>query len=266
MNWFLYILVFVLGSLFGSFLNCAIYRLHQGKSFLRGRSFCPHCKKTIDWRDNITLLGFVCLKGRCRYCLKGISWQYPLVELTTAVIFLITFLVRFSALDFNLLSFAYLDILIILRDWIFASFLLIIFIYDLKYYLILDKVSFPAMAVALILNLVISFSWSSLWSYLLAALICGGFFLIQFLVSRGKWIGGGDIRVGFLMGFMLGFPIVLVALFLAYIFGAIIGSCLLLTGKKKMQSQIPFGTFLSLATLIALLFGQSLLNHYLSIL
>ena len=96
--------------------------------------------------------------------------------------------------------------------------------------------------------------------------MCGGFFLLQFLISRGKWIGGGDIRLGFLMGLMLGWPYALVALFMAYILGALIGTGLLATGKKKMQSQIPFGTFLSLATLVALLFGSQLLNQYLSIL
>ena len=125
------------------------------------------------------------------------------------------------------------------------------------------------MAIALVFNIIINTLQnnslvSNFW-FLVSALIAGGFFLLQFLVSKGKWIGGGDIRLGILMGLMLGWPNVLVALFLSYILGSIIGIILILSKKATMKSQIPFGTFLTASTFIALLWGEWILNKYLSL-
>ena len=274
MNWFIYTIVFVLGLIIGSFINCIIYRLHLKQSFLHGRSFCPGCKKQINWYDNIPLLSYILLKAKCRFCRQQISIHYPLVEFISAALFLIVFIVQAAALNFNLLAFSSFDILILLRNWLFTSILILIFIYDLKYYLILDKVILPAILASIFFNLIllifspqyslaalfIGFGW-----YLLAALVCASFFLIQFLVSRGKWIGGGDIRLGALMGFMLGWPNVLVALFLSYILGSIVGLILILSRQKTFKSQIPLGTFLTIGTFITLLFGQQILAWYLKL-
>ncbi|PIT90318.1 MAG: prepilin peptidase, partial [Candidatus Komeilibacteria bacterium CG10_big_fil_rev_8_21_14_0_10_41_13] len=144
---------------------------------------------------------------------------------------------------------------------VFACFLIIIFIYDLKYYLILDKVSLPAFTIALILNVLLGYNVGNL---LLASVIIGGFFGLQFIISQGKWIGGGDIRLGLVMGAMLGWPLALVALFLAYILGAVFGLILIISRRKDWQSQLPFGTFLTAATLIALLWGHEILSWYLT--
>ena len=145
---------------------------------------------------------------------------------------------------------------------IFSSFLIIIFVYDLKYYLILDEVVIPAAIFAFLVNLSLGLSF---WNLALAGLIGGGFFLIQFLISKGRWIGGGDIRLGVLMGLMLGFPLILVAFFVAYLVGAIVGLVLISLGKKKMSSQIPFGTFLSAATFFTFLYGQEFFDWYLNL-
>lgn len=265
MYWLIYTSLFILGSIIGSFINCLIYRLHIKKSFITGRSFCPQCKTHINWYDNIPLISYLILKATCRRCRKPISFQYFLVELITALLFVIVALITLNS---NPLS-PYL-FLTLLRNLVFTSFLIVIFLYDLKYYLILDKITLPAIAFVLIFNFLLDFIehglshslYAFLW-FLLAAFVAGGFFLIQFLVSRGKWIGGGDIRLGVLMGFMLGWPSVLVALFLTYILGSLVGIYLLITHKKTIKSQVPLGTFLSLATLITLLWGSRLLDWYL---
>lgn len=271
MIWFIYSVVFTLGLIVGSFINCIVYRLHLKKSFVRGRSFCPHCKKRILWHDNIPILSYLLLKAKCRYCKKRISPHYPIVEFITGLLFLIVFLAEASSFNFNVLMFSCFNVLMLLRNWLFTAILMIIFIYDLRHYLILDKITLPAILIALFLNLILFLTHHNfeypilniLGNYLLAALICGGFFFIQFVISKGKWIGGGDIRLGVLMGFMLGWPNILVALVLAYVLGSIMSLVLILVGKKTIKSQIPLGTFLTLGTFVALLWGKQLIDWYL---
>jgi len=255
MIYFLYFVVILLGLIIGSFINCLIYRLKNKKS-LSGRSFCPNCKKQINWYDNIPLLSYFLLRAKCRWCQKPISNQYPVVELITAILFLVVFLATYN------LQLTTYNLLLILRNWTFTAFLIIIFIYDFKYYLIPDKISLPAIAIALIFNI---FLYNIFINYLLAALIAAGFFFLQFIVSRGQWIGGGDIRLGLLIGLMLGWPNVLAALIIAYILGSIIGLGLIITKRATMKSQVPLGTFLSVGTLVALLWSEQIINWYLNI-
>lgn len=241
------ILVAILGLVVGSFLNAVIYRLHVKVSFMRGRSYCPNCKHDLNAKDLVPLFSFLFLRGKCRYCNKKISWQYPLVEFFTMASFLILYLQFGLNIDF----FVYL---------IFTGFLMVIFVYDLKYYLILDKVSVPAIIVAFLLSFFVL--EIDIVSLLISALIGGGFFLLQFVISKGKWIGGGDIRLGVIMGLMLGYPVILVALFIAYILGSVIGVVLIAGKKKKWKSQVPFGTFLSIATYIAFIVGEYIVEYY----
>ncbi len=244
------LLFFIFGLCIGSFINVIVYRLREEKSFIYGRSFCPKCKKIIAWFDNIPLFGFLNLRGKCRNCHQKISWEYPLVELAAGLLFVLIFW-RFGfspKMFFALVS---------------CSFLLVIFIYDLKYFQILDVISLPAIATCLILNLAIDFD---IYNYLIAAAIGAGFFAFQYFISRGKWVGDGDIRLGALMGVILGWKYLLVALFLAYVVGAIVGVTLMLASKKKMSSALPFGPFLTFATFISLLFGQEILSWYLGLL
>ncbi|MEA2088316.1 MAG: prepilin peptidase [Patescibacteria group bacterium] len=253
--------VFIFGAIIGSFLNVVILRLRNKKTFLKGRSYCPKCKKKIVWYDNLPVLSFIILKGRCRYCKKKISLQYPIIELITGLLFAIAFLVNLnhSILETDS-NFQFL--ILLFRDWLFISILIIIFVYDFRWYLILDKITFPAMGAALVINILLGFS---LVNILIGAIIGGSFFLIQFLLSQGKWVGGGDIRMGVLMGIMLGWKMLLAALFLAYIIGFIISIILLLFKKKKIKSQIPLGTFLSVATVIILLYGKEIWEWYFNI-
>ena len=236
---FFALIVFLFGLAVGSFLNCVIYRLEKNKSFLKGRSFCPNCRHKLSWQDLIPIFSFLFLKGKCRYCQKNISFQYPVVELATGILFVLCFLFHAPY---------YLFIII--------PFLVVIFVYDLKHCLIPDKVIYPAILIALIFNFT---NW-------LSALSAAAFFLTIVLISRGRWMGIGDISLGFLMGLLLGFPNILLSLFLAFAIGAIIGLGLIAAGKKSLKSEVPFGPFLIAATLIAIFWGEKIINWYLNLL
>jgi len=255
------ILVFIFGLMIGSFLNCFILRLHNGKSML-GRSVCPKCKKQINWYDNIPILSFVILRGKCRFCKKKISWQYPVVELITGLLFTMAFLINFQFSIFNF-QFLLIDFLRLFKSWFLISVMIIIFIYDLRWYLILDKIIIPSSIIIFILNLFLGFSWINL---LISAIIGSSFFLIQFLISKGRWIGGGDIRMGALMGFALGWPYVILAIFLAYFIGSIVGIGLIVFKNKSWGSQVPLGVFLSVSTVIVMFFGDLILKSYYNLL
>jgi leader peptidase (prepilin peptidase) / N-methyltransferase len=252
----LYIILFIfgLGLIFGSFLNVVIYRLHAGQSLL-GRSFCTQCKGRIKGYDNIPIISYFILKGKCRMCNERISPYYPIVEATTGILFTLVFFVVEPLSDTR-------AIMELLSYWVFISVLIVIFFYDLKWYLILDIVTIPAIIFAFITNIYLGNPWSNL---LVAGILGGGFFLLQFVVSGGRWIGGGDIRLGVLMGAILGFPMILVALMIAYFVGTIISLPLVYVGKRNMGDKIPFGTFLSFSTVVTLLYGNNILDWYLSL-
>lgn len=253
------IIVFIFGLFIGSFLNVVVYRLHRQESFIKGFSKCLFCGHRLYTKDLVPLFSFLWLKGRCRYCKQRFSQQYFLVELVTALSF---FLFYLRYLPDGLLLASNLAIWQLWFGFTMIAFLVIIFVYDFKYYLILDSVVLPAIILAFIFNLSLGAHFLNL---LLAAVLASGFFLLQFVVSKGTWIGGGDIRLGFLMGAILGWPQVLTALFLAYIMGSIFSIGLLLGKKKHMSDKVPFGTFLSLATFITMLYGPALYNWYLSL-
>lgn len=252
MNLFFYSIVFVLGLIFGSFLNCLIYRLEAGRTFLKGRSFCPSCRHLLSWRDLVPVLNFIILRGKCRYCRKAISLQYPLVEMAAGLLFLLT--VFYFSFDF-LFCFFYL---------IFSCFLIVIFVYDLKHYIIPDRVIYPAIVLALSYQAIEGTgSTAGVGQYpLLSAVGAAAFFLAVVLVSRGRWMGVGDIKLAFLMGLLLGWPNILVALFLAFFIGAAVGLGLMVSGQKSLKSEIPFGPFLVTGTFLALFWGSQLLGWY----
>lgn len=253
-------LIFLLGVTVGSFLNVIVFRTRSGRSIVHGRSRCRDCEVPIRPADMIPVVSYILLRGRCRNCKHIISIQYPLVELFTGVIFLLFFLryVYGFSTPANLTADVWIAYL--LRDFIFTGFLIVLFVYDLKYILILDRFTVPAMIVALLLNLWIGAPPISL---LLGALVLAGFFGIQFALSGGAWVGGGDIRMGALMGFMLGIEQGLVALLIAYTLGAFSGIFLILTRQAKLRSQIPMGSFLSIATFIMLFSGNLIVDTFL---
>ncbi len=236
------ILVFVFGLVVGSFLNVVIVRLPTEKGFIKGRSHCVHCKKTLRWFDLIPIVSFLLLWGQCRYCKKNISLQYPLVELATGLIFLLIFN-QWQSVDIRLFLLFYV-----------AGSLIIIFVYDLKHYIIPDVVLFPAIIAALPYHLSLN--------YLLSALVAAGFFLGIFLVSRGRWMGFGDVKLAVLLGLLLGFPNIFVGLFLAFILGAMVGVVSIFSHKKGLKSEMPFAPFLILGTFLAYFWGTQIIFWY----
>ena len=250
----LYFLIFIFGLAIGSFLNVVICRLKTNESILIGRSYCPKCKTILKWYDLIPVFSFIFCKGRCRYCDKKIIWQYPMVEIITGLLFLLIFNFQFSlpageAGIFNLIYYL-----------IIISFLIVIFVYDLKHYLILDKIVFPAVIITIIFNFfLLPEGWQS---SILSAFGASLFFLSLVLISKGEWMGLGDVKFAFLMGLILSWPNILLALFLSFFSGAIVGITLILFGKKGFKSQIPFGPFLSGSTILIIIYGEYIIELY----
>lgn len=263
LNLYINFLVFLLGLIIGSFLNCVIYRLNTEESFLRGRSFCPRCGNILSWQDLIPVLSFLILRGKCRYCHQKISWQYPLVELATGLIFLLIFNFQFTNSNefpiYNLQNFLTTIYLLLT-----TSFLIIIFVYDLKHYIIPDKVIYPAIGISFVFNFLNSYilNHESFFNPLGAGLGTALFFLSIVLISKGKWMGLGDAKLSFLMGLFLSFPNIFIALYLAFLTGAIVGVILIFLGKKNLKSEIPFAPFLIGGTFFSLFLSKQVINIY----
>ena len=250
------VLAFVFGLCIGSFLNVVIWRLPHEQS-LNGRSHCPHCHHKLVWYDLLPLVSFV-LQGRsCRYCKKLISFRYPLIEALVGFLFAGAIYVFPPGL--------FIDWVIFVKALVIIAVCVVVFVIDLEHYLILDKVVYTAASCVGVLLIIQSFllgSFSPLISGILAAVGPFVVFWIIWYISTGSWMGYGDVKFVALMGLMLGWPGIIVALFLAFILGAIFGLTLILIGKKKLSSRLPFGTFLSLATVLSLFFSVQLWQGY----
>jgi len=253
--------IFCFGLVLGSFLNSYIYRLdHPSK---RPRSFCPHCSHQLSFLDLVPVFSFVFLKGKCRYCRRKISWQYPLVELAAGFLFLGFFLLINRPGDATFFS-----IVSLIYYWLLSLLLIVIVVYDIKHLIILDKALFIA-AVLTILHLALKTFWDKdififLNSVIVAVLTAGFFFLIYFL-SQGRWLGFGDVNLAFLVGLSLGFPNILPGLFFAFVVGAIIGMGFIIFQNKTLKSQIPFAPFLIAGQLFSIFFGNYAIQLYLNL-
>jgi len=253
----LVVIFFVFGLIVGSFLNALIYRTHQKKSIFSGRSICPNCRKQLKAKDLVPIFSFLMLKGKCRYCQKPISAGYPLVELITGLTFAILY--RYF-LPQNLVGWLTFTL------WIFTSSLLIAaFVYDLKWQILPDKLLIPAIVAGLIYILLMAtiFTQPNILYNLLGASIVALFFFALWFVSKGRWIGDGDIRLVFLMGLLIEPSKLIVALLVGFNLAAVISLILLFTGKKKRTDRIPLGPFLIIGTFVGLLFAQPMINWYL---
>ncbi len=250
--------VFTFGAIIGSFLNALLWRLRTGESIVRGRSYCPCCHHSLAARDLVPIFSFLLLGGKCRYCRKGIHPSYVMVELAVGILFTLFARKAFAA------GMTSTDVMLagLLRDWYAAAVLTAVFVFDLRYMIIPRSVTFPA---SVILATAAVLLGASLTSVALGLLVGAGFFKVQHVASRGRWIGGGDIHLGALMGVLLGWPQILVALFLAYVTGAAAGVAMLAGKRVAWKGQLPFGTFLSAATVVTMLWGDRLLQWYLHI-
>ena len=248
-------IIFFLGLVVGSFLNCYIWRLYKGESIIHGRSYCPKCKKTLRWYELIPLVSFALQRGRCRGCMQPIDWQYPIVELVMGMLFVLTYLRM--GIPHGILHFTFY-----ILHFYLLSVLTIIFVFDLRYGLVPDVVALPAIVIALLYAVLTHLQLAAIGYLFLAA--CSGaiFFAAQYYFSHGRWLGAGDIRIGALMGAMVGWPYVFAALVVSYFVGGVVGVILLATGKKKFGQTVPLGTFLTFGTAIVFLYGAPIWNWY----
>ncbi len=240
------LLIFIFGLIIGSFLNVLILRLPENQS-ISGFSRCHNCKKRIAWYDNIPVFSFLFLRGHCRNCGSKISWQYPIIELLTAFLFLLSFLVYKS----NSVFLIYILFLV--------SFLIVVAILDLKHFIILDN--------SILLGFMVSFififlapDFLLLVSRFYGLLFFAGIFLVLFLFSRGQWIGFGDVKLAALLGFVFGLESSIVIFYLAFLAGFIIAIILLVLKKADLKTQIPLGSLMSAAGIFFLLSGFNLLE------
>lgn len=239
-----FVFLFILGTAVGSFLNVLIDRLPKGRSIL-GRSKCDFCKKQLQPQDLMPIVSFLMLKRRCRFCKKELSWQYPLVELTTGVLFVLT-----VQLPHDLSPVELFRTIIMLG---IVSSLIVVFFADLKYQIIPDELQISFFIFALLLQVAAGSVWNTLPASLVDGLLVSAPILFLYLLTRGKGMGFGDVKLAFVMGFFLKLAGGFTALYLAFILGAAVGIFLLLWGGKKLKSKIAFGPFLVLGTLIQLL-------------
>jgi prepilin signal peptidase PulO-like enzyme (type II secretory pathway) len=243
----------------GSFVNALVWRLHEPKlSIWKGRSMCPHCRHVLAPKDLVPVLSWLWLKGRCRYCHKPISSQYPLVEVITAALVAISYL----AWPVELMGVEWLRFGVWLA--LVAGFVALA-VYDLRWMLLPHKLVYPLVALAvgqwLILWGIDGLTSSQLAGIGLGTLIGGGFFYLLFQLSRGQWIGGGDVKLGFLLGIVVADGLLAwLMLFLAALLGSLVTIPLMLSGKANRRSRIPFGPFLLAATVIVVLFGDRLVD------
>ncbi len=240
---------FIFGTCIGSFLNVLIWRLPREKG-VGGRSECPNCKHELAGYDLVPVLSYIFQKRKCRYCEKKISPRYALIEIVTGLFFGL-------AMYLNPVS-DWLSWILLAKLIFVISICIVVFVIDLEHYLILDRVIYPAIFVVAVFAIA---QQTFLVNFLSGVFSALPFFLIWFF-SKGKWMGLGDVKYLLFMGLALGFPSILVGLFLAFTIGAIVGVGLILAGKKEMSSKVPFGTFLTIATILALLWGPQIWQGY----
>ncbi len=281
------IFIFISGLAIGSFISASVWRFHEleirnkkqedGKnkkdskntssnlgaqtsdlSIATGRSMCEHCGHTLAPKDLIPLLSWLSLSGKCRYCSAKLSWEYPVVELTTGALFILSYLAWDFSEIFGHISFGL---------WlVFLSALVFLALYDLKWLILPNKVVYPLIISATALVLLESVFFDGgieiIKDSLFGLLFAGGIFYALFAVSKGKWIGGGDVKLGIFIGIFLGFSRSVLTFVLAFNIAALVILPLLLLGIVKRKSPIPFGPFLILATVVSALYGYSIIEWY----
>jgi prepilin signal peptidase PulO-like enzyme (type II secretory pathway) len=229
-----FLLLFFVGILVGSFLSAFTYRFPRRMQFIRGRSICPFCNHVISWYDNIPVLSFIFLGGRCRHCRKKISFRYPLLEIFTGIAFVIV-----GA-----------DLIKIIISLIFIS----IFVIDLENHIIPDSLIFAGLAMVLLTLK------EGLFYGLFAGFLASDLLLLLNLVTGGKGMGLGDVKLAIVIGSLIGMKFLFVWLFFSFLIGAIVGIILVLLGRASLKQEIAFGPFMISGIYLTYLFGAEFLK------
>jgi len=238
--------LFLLGICFGSFVSAFSYRYLRGISVARGRSFCPKCKSKINWFDNIPILSFFLLKGKCRNCKKKISSRYPIIELASGTGFVLIGIYTIPDYIYTL----YLLAIFVL--------LLLIFVIDLENQIIPDLLVFVGVFLVTVYS--IFFTPQSIFSLLSSGFVAATFLMLINLLTRGRGMGLGDVKFAVLGGMLVGLKLLPIWLLMAFLTGATVGSILILVGKAKMKTKIAFGPFLIASIVLAVTFGNSIVS------
>ena len=246
------VLIFILGLIVGSFSNVCIYRIPRNESIIFPASHCPKCRRNISPKDNIPLLSYILLKGRCRNCKSKISIQYPIVELLTGLIYLIIYLTYGLSVQFLIYI-------------ILSSALIIIAFIDLNEQIVPDVISLPGIVIGFIISFFVPYI--SFINSVLGIFAGGGIILIIGLagsiIFKKEAMGGGDVKLAAMIGAFLGWRYIIISLFLGFFLGALAGIILILSKIKSREDVVPFGPFIVLGSLITLLWGEKIISWYL---
>jgi len=252
--YFLLICAFVFGAVIGSFLNVCIYRIPAGQSIVSPPSSCPDCGRRIRWYENIPILSYLFLLGRCAGCKKPISIRYPLVEALNGLLFVLIF----YSFGFSWATPVYS---------LFVSMLVVITFIDLDHQIIPDMISLPGIGIGFACSFLIP--WVGWLDSLLGIVLGGGLLLLiamgyEYLAKR-EGMGGGDIKLLAMLGAFMGWKAIFPIVFIASLVGTLIGVPVMLLGKKDTKLALPFGPFLSFAAIIYLLWGVVIVTWYLNL-
>ena len=247
---------FILGLIVGSFVNVVICRLPRSQSVVKGRSKCPDCGKRLAWYDLIPIVSFLVLKRRCRNCKVPISWTYPLIELYSGLVFLVSYQL-FSP-----------DGLV---NWLFIVFVLELFLIlgliDLRHLILPDSLlivllggSLSVLAISKLFDIYLGWPMSVASSFIGAAILFSVLF-VMWLLSKGQWLGFGDVKLAGIIGLIFGFWGGLAILYAAVVLGALLGLVLLLTHRANLKTKLPLGTFICLSATFYILGGNVVLSR-----
>jgi len=252
------IYLFIIGLAIGSFLNVLIDRLPNEQSIM-GRSHCDFCKHKLKGLDLFPVLSFIFLGGKCRYCHKKISWQYPLIEILTGISFVLIFnpdLIGVNSQFSHLRQDFGGQAIFQLVAWLgIASCLIVIFFADVKYQIIPDSMQIAFFLFSLFINLLAPRSLGEvgefgIWNLLKSGVVVMLPILILYWLTKSRGMGFGDVKLAFVIGFLLGLKAGLLALYCSFILGALVGLILIIFKLKKLKSKIAFGPFLILGSII----------------
>ncbi len=250
----------VLGLSLGSFVNALVWRVHEKRNWFNDRSVCTNCNHVLSPKDLVPIASWIILRGKCRYCKHKISSQYPIIESLVTILFILSYVLWPTS--FNSIEFVIFSMWLVLVTGLIA-----LAVYDLHYMLLPTKMIYSLLILAIamsVIRVVISSNpVSVLLNMLFGSLAIGGVFYALYAISKGKWIGGGDVRLGFLLGLLVSTPgRSFLLVFIASLIGSVVAVLLLSAKKIKPKNLIPFGPFLITALFIVQFWGQDILNWY----
>ena len=266
MEIYIRIIFFILGLCVGSFLNMAIFRVAKNYKLIskkqktiskqitnnklqitnKNRSYCDYCRRQLSWYENVPVLSWIVQKGQTRCCYNPLPWEYPIVEIIMGILFLLNF--QFSIFNFQSIL-----------NYLIISLLMFSLVFDLKYMILPDRTNLMLVAGALVLWYARNYGdWSYIYSGLGSLLF---FFILNRIKIRGsEAMGMGDVKYALFMGLFLGWPDIVVAIYFAFVVGAVVSIILLIIKKVKKENPIPFGPFLILGTVVAKIWGESIIK------